>query len=30
MDEKVKQYIEKQKSPQKEVILALRKIFLKR
>ena len=27
MDEKVKQYIEKQKSPQKEIILALRKIF---
>lgn len=27
MDEKVKQYIEKQKSPQKEIILAVRKIF---
>ena len=27
MDEKVKQYIDKQKSPQKEIILAVRKIF---
>ena len=27
MDEKVKQYIEKQKSPQKEIILAVREIF---
>lgn len=27
MDEKVKQYIEKQKSPQKKIILAVRKIF---
>lgn len=27
MDEKVKQYIDKQKSPQKEIILAIRKIF---
>ncbi len=29
MDEKVKQYIEKQKSPQKEIILAIRKVFFK-
>jgi hypothetical protein len=29
MDEKVNQYIDKQKSPQKEIILALRKIFFK-
>jgi hypothetical protein len=29
MDEKVKQYIDKQKSPQKKIILTLRKIFLK-
>ncbi|HNP79611.1 MAG TPA: DUF1801 domain-containing protein [Candidatus Pacearchaeota archaeon] len=27
MDEKIKQYIDKQKSTQKEIILALRKIF---
>jgi len=27
MDEKIKQYIDKQKSPQKEIILAIRKIF---
>ncbi|GMX57947.1 MAG: hypothetical protein YFSK_2790 [Candidatus Yanofskyibacterium parasiticum] len=29
MDEKVKQYIDEQKSPQKEVISAVRKIFFK-
>ncbi|MDD2731105.1 MAG: DUF1801 domain-containing protein [Candidatus Portnoybacteria bacterium] len=29
MDEKVKQYIAKQKSPQKEILLAVRKIFFK-
>lgn len=29
MDEKVKQYIDKQKSPQKEIILAVLKIFFK-
>ncbi len=29
MDEEVKQYIDEQKSPQKEVILAVRKIFFK-
>ncbi len=29
MDEKVKQYIDKQKSPQKEIITAVRKIFFK-
>jgi len=29
MDEKVKQYIDKQKSPQKEIILSVRKIFFK-
>ncbi|MBN1263444.1 MAG: DUF1801 domain-containing protein [Candidatus Pacebacteria bacterium] len=29
MDKKVKQYIDKQKSPQKEIIMAVRKIFFK-
>ena len=29
MDEKVKEYIEKQDSPQKEIILKVREIFLK-
>lgn len=29
MNEEVKKYIEKQQSPQKEIILAVRKIFLK-
>jgi len=29
MNEKVKQYIDKQKSPQKETIMAIRKIFFK-
>ncbi|UMX47990.1 MAG: DUF1801 domain-containing protein [Candidatus Nealsonbacteria bacterium DGGOD1a] len=29
MDEKVKQYIDKQKSPQKEIIMAVRRIFFK-
>jgi len=29
MDKQVKEYIEKQESPQKEIILKLREIFLK-